>query len=153
MGKEDVSKFIAKLNTLAGENVFRLPSPVEWEHAARANSNSSYFFGNNSDEMQKYAWYFFNSNNQSQPTGKKLPNPWGLYDVYGNVSELVQPIAAKYYKSRGFSLTGIASNVAVIGICGGSYKSNMVNCQPLRSNQEYQLHKKEIGFRLVRISN
>ncbi len=66
---------------------YRLPSEAEWEYACRAGTTSTWFFGNDSAELGKYAWYGANSGNKFQKSGGKLPNAWGLYDMLGNVSE------------------------------------------------------------------
>ena len=66
---------------------YRLPSETEWEYACRAGSTTTYFFGNDTAELEKYAWYKNNSDNKFHPAGLKLPNAWGLYDMLGNVSE------------------------------------------------------------------
>ena len=65
----------------------RLPTEAEWEYACRAESESPYYFGNDSNDLDKYGWYKNNSNNKYQKVGQKLPNKWGLYDMHGNVSE------------------------------------------------------------------
>lgn len=66
---------------------YRLPTEAEWEYAARAGTDTEYFFGDNPKELADYAWIQENSGESTQPIGKKKPNPWGLYDIYGNVLE------------------------------------------------------------------
>jgi formylglycine-generating enzyme required for sulfatase activity len=66
---------------------YRLPTEAEWEYACRAGTRTTYYFGNDPKELDKYAWYSNNSNNKFHKTGQKLPNAWGLYDMLGNVSE------------------------------------------------------------------
>jgi formylglycine-generating enzyme required for sulfatase activity len=66
---------------------YRLPTEAEWEYACRAGTTTTYYFGNDAKELDKYAWYSNNSNNKFQKAGQKLPNAWGLYDMLGNVSE------------------------------------------------------------------
>ena len=66
---------------------YRLPTEAEWEYACRAGSTTTYYFGNDEKQLDKYAWYKNNSDNKFQKTGLKLPNAWGLYDMLGNVSE------------------------------------------------------------------
>jgi len=85
----DAQEFCRKASTLTGKQV-RLPSEIEWEYAARAGTTTTYFFGNDAQDLDKYAWYSKNSNGQTHPVGTKEPNPWGLYDMLGNVWEFCQ---------------------------------------------------------------
>jgi formylglycine-generating enzyme len=63
----------------------RLPTEAEWEYAARAGTQTKYYWG---DEMDSsYAWYDKNSNQRTQPVAQKRPNPFGLADMSGNVWE------------------------------------------------------------------
>ncbi|MDP4904206.1 MAG: formylglycine-generating enzyme family protein [Algoriphagus sp.] len=79
---------------------YRLPTEAEWEYAARAGSTHQFFFGDDATDLGDYAWHEGNSNGSTQLVGGKSPNPWGLYDVYGNVSEWVMDQYEKDYYSR-----------------------------------------------------
>ncbi len=66
---------------------YRLPTEAEWEYACRAGSKGDYFFGKDINMLGQYAWFKNNSKNKYQKVGLKKPNPWGIYDMIGNVAE------------------------------------------------------------------
>jgi len=99
IGVEDALHFCDKLEQKAGQDV-RLPTEAEWEYACRAGcGDSKWFFGDEPSQLGEYAWFKDNSGGKSHPVGQKKPNPWGLYDIYGNVCERVSDKYDKNYYS------------------------------------------------------
>jgi len=103
----DVQAFIQRLNDIAGEEVYRLPTEAEWEYACRAGTSTLWSFGNeegafstlwayNRDKVSfpHYMWYRDNTLGRNEKyahaVGQQRPNAWGLHDMHGNVYEWVQ---------------------------------------------------------------
>ncbi|MDF1844156.1 MAG: SUMF1/EgtB/PvdO family nonheme iron enzyme, partial [Rubripirellula sp.] len=87
---ENAMDFCSQLSASPSEKsagrVYRLPSEAEWEYACRAGTTTKYSFGDLNNSSQ-YCWHSGNSGGRASPVGQKLPNPWGLYDMHGNVWE------------------------------------------------------------------
>lgn len=158
------SKFCEWLSAITGV-FYRLPTEAEWEYAARAGTAGAYSFDDD-DSLEEYAWFSDNSGATYHEIGKKKPNPWGLYDMYGNVAEwtLDQYDTNAYKESTGPYIRVKKEYPAVIR--GGSYKdspemmrsASRAFSKPVWKQRDPQFPKSKwwhtdapfVGFRIIR---
>ncbi|MCC5946780.1 MAG: SUMF1/EgtB/PvdO family nonheme iron enzyme [Bernardetiaceae bacterium] len=98
---EDAMVFSENLSILSGLDI-TLPTEAQWEYACRAGTNNPHYFGEitrrpsflggGGGRLEDHGWYDQNANRSTHPVKSKSPNPWGLYDMYGNVYEWTSSI-------------------------------------------------------------
>jgi len=105
---QQCQKFLEKLNALVPDARFRLPTEAQWEYACRTGTETPFSYGNDLDyeALKEYAVYgrkfksVSETEDTTEPVGKKKPNPWGLYDMHGNVWEWCHDWYNKDYYKR-----------------------------------------------------
>ncbi|MCL1994119.1 MAG: formylglycine-generating enzyme family protein [Spirochaetes bacterium] len=132
----------------AGANGFRLPTEAQWEYAARAGTTTTWSFGNEANT--DYIWFSANSNNQTQEVRTRPPNPWGLYDMHGNVWEWVWDWFGNYPAYARTDPMGAVSGDRR-GARGGSWSYSLEYTPSAHRGMVNPFFSDfSIGFRLVR---
>jgi formylglycine-generating enzyme required for sulfatase activity len=151
---EDLTRKERSAGTISSKSEYRLPREAEWEYACRAWTSTRFGFGDDPDNtnLTSYAWFWDNSGWETHPVGQRMPNPWGLYDMHGNVWEycndeydgypggiVVDPYGALVSPGRGKVVRG------------GSWMDRPWDCES--SNRYYEEHRdfggRHLGFRVV----
>lgn len=127
-----------------------LPTEAEWEVACRAGTSTPYYFGRDLSVLDDYAWHQGNSSGTTHPVGQKLPNGFGLYDVYGNVSEMCFDWYGTYPKAVVKDWQGPSSGTSKVAR-GGNWRASADSGQ-FRSSSRLEIDPKScdpcVGVRL-----
>jgi formylglycine-generating enzyme required for sulfatase activity len=141
----DIEKFLKKLVESDGEG-WRLPTEAEWEYACRAGTTTRYSFGDTIDKKQ--ANFFGRSG--TVPVKQYPCNPWGLYEMHGNVLECCSDWYGDYSSGAVVDTTGPERGVLRV-LRGGSWNGVARGC---RSALRFRSHPDDrlghYGFRLAR---
>ena len=142
----DASSFLGKLRARTGLD-FDLPTEAQWEYACRAGTTTTYSYGGTANG--NYMWYISNSSPQTHTVGTKQPNPWGLYDMHGNVREW----CLDWYTSSlayGTDPNGSSSGSSRVWRGGGWDDYANYCTSSARRFSLPSFSSSDIGFRLVR---
>jgi formylglycine-generating enzyme required for sulfatase activity len=114
---EDAQAYITWLNdklhkasSTSTEGAYRLPSESEWEYAARAGKTTRFWWGDDDSSAANNAWYKGNAGGKTHPVGSKPANPFGLYEMVGNVWQWTEDCYAESYANA--STDGSANEAA-----------------------------------------
>ncbi|MDX8410479.1 MAG: formylglycine-generating enzyme family protein [Mariprofundaceae bacterium] len=131
-------------------HTYRLPTEAEWEYAARAGTTTAFSWGDNPDDFPTYAWNSSNTDEKSHPVGLKRPNPWGLYDMHGNVWEWTGSYYEETYDGSEQKYSDVKSKKkrSVRGGAWYFFPKGLRSGDRRLYNPHYRLPY--IGFRLVR---
>jgi formylglycine-generating enzyme required for sulfatase activity len=111
-------------------NGYRLPTEAEWEYACRAGTTTAYSFGDDVSKLKAYAWFEDNSGGRPRPVGQKPANPWGLYDMHGNLWEWCNDFykVDYYQESPKENPRGPETGETKV-LRGGAWKFSAENCR------------------------
>jgi serine/threonine-protein kinase len=152
---DDCQLLLEKLNELHEQEAmkFVLPTEAQWEYACRAGTTTFWHFGDNEVVLEDHAWVATNADSMTHPVGQLKPNPWGLYDVYGNVWEWCADSYGKdyYTYSSPNDPTGPTGHTTRV-FRGGAWCVTSVGCRAAhRSSHSPHFHSERLGFRLASV--
>jgi len=143
-----------KVKTIPGANGYRLPTESQWEYACRAGAAAAeYIPGNDANNIP--GWFYTNSNYKTHEVGKKPVNPWGLFDMHGNVREWCWDwYSATYYSTFTVIDPMGPSSGSTRVLRGGSWNDSWTNVRAAFRDKSSPLpnsnSKNTIGLRLIR---
>jgi formylglycine-generating enzyme required for sulfatase activity len=142
--------------------MYRLPTESEWEYAARAGTNTAFYLGNSlrsgqanfngTEEYDASKGDTYNPNgialDQPTPVGSYPANPWGLYDMIGNVYEWCQDWYDAYSVEPGVDPQGAATGLLRV-LRGGRWRVYGEDCRSATRNFAFPDNAGPFGIRVV----
>ena len=129
---------------------YRLPTETEWEDVCRANTDTSFSFGEPLELLQRYGWYQDNSHSRTWPIGSLRPNALGVFDMHGNVAEWCQDRWQRNAKRASSESETIKSDLDRV-LRGGAFNDNPDFVRSShRSDAVPSEHGYNFGFRPAR---
>jgi formylglycine-generating enzyme required for sulfatase activity len=149
----DAVGFCRRLSALPEEQaaglVYRLPTEAEWEYACRAGTTTAFSFGNLESKLGDFAWFSGNSENKTHSVGTRQPNPWGLYDMHGNVLEWCSDWYGPHPDRGTTDPLGPPGGSRRV-YRGGSWFTSDESCQlTFRTGLDPSFRSDDLGFRLA----
>jgi formylglycine-generating enzyme required for sulfatase activity len=123
---------------IPNNSVYRLPTESEWEYTCRAWTSTRFFYGDDPGylDLTNYAWFGdFSSGGGTHPVGQKLPNPWGLYDMHGNVWKWCLDWYGPYLGGIAIDPQGPATGQNHV-VRGGGWGGSGDNCRSARRGND-----------------
>ncbi|MBS0264214.1 MAG: formylglycine-generating enzyme family protein [Planctomycetes bacterium] len=147
---DDAQEYCRRLGQMHGRK-YRLPTEAEWEFACRAGTTTRFSFGNEESVLTDYAWFGEKLNAQPHPVGQKKPNPIGLFDMHGNVSEWCEDDYVGYPRTLPGGTDPVVRNVgSARSLRGGAYSSKSGQCRSAsRARRDHHQRLKYVGFRIA----
>ena len=144
---EEAMEFCDRISQHTGHKI-TLPTEAQWEYACRAGTTTTYSFGDDIDETK--ANYHGNNINQTTPVYTYPPNPWGLYDMHGNVREWCLDDWHENYEGAPTDGSAWYSDGDRKVFRGGSCYTESFGCRSAFRNLEETSQKHNfLGFRVV----
>lgn len=155
----ECQEFLKKLQEKEGRP-YRLPTEAEWEYACRAGTSTPFYCGEtiSTDQANYNGNYLYGNGNgngkkgiyreKTMPVGSFPPNPWGLYDMHGNVWQWCQDwFEEQYPKKDVVDPVGMTGESRVLR--GGSWIDNPLECRSAyRGGSRPALRHSLVGFRV-----
>jgi formylglycine-generating enzyme required for sulfatase activity len=163
----DAVEFCRKLGFKEGKS-YRLPTEAEWEYGCRAGTMTKFSFGDSVGRLWQYGNYCDASNtseyrtyerdkrhndqyDKTSPVGSFAPNPWGLYDMHGNVWEWCSDWRQDDYGSETVADPTGPEKGKLRVLRGGCWNSGIDDCRSSARNRSDGPDNKSdtVGFRVV----